>query len=101
MLLRHSGKLKVNLSGVNLFVAAQNLFYFTSGKMSQHIGRSLLSSIIPVALGLSLHFRLSLTLPLSLLMDTRYAFHTSNYNGYPSFKTSVEATCPYLLRFAT
>lgn len=62
-------KIRLNSSGVNTYIAMQNLFYFTSGKMS-HLGRSLLSGIIPVALGLSLHFRLSLTLPLSLLIDT-------------------------------
>lgn len=98
--LRHSRKLKLNLSGVNIYIAVQNLFYITSDNVSQHVGRSLLSNIIPVALGLSLHFRLSLTLPLSLLIGTWYAFPTSNYNGYPSFTTSVEATCPYILCFA-
>lgn len=92
MLWRHSRKLKLNPSGVN--------FTLQVAKMSQHLGRSLLSNIIPVALGSSLHFRLSLALPLSLLIDTWYAFPTSNYSGYPSFTTSVEATCPYLLCFA-
>lgn len=83
-----------------LFLLSEGFFWLTgndSAKCSCWIVQEVLCETTSLRLRLSLHFRLTLNLPLPVLTDIWYAFPTFNDNRFPSFLSCTEATWPCLI----